>query len=326
MLRKTCLISIMVLSFLVINGCTPGLVSVDHQGTKGNLTPLSQSSDSLTCQVVELQGSAKDAALQQALADPQVQWLIDQMQKRGNRLDLEAAQAFQIGEASLQVLILFKPDGQLSWWRKESGETLAKTIISRKHKWEILKPYSDWQIFILTTTTELKDVLKDLHKDKEFQKVKKDLGDKGYKLAEEKTRGLLNETKGEYLLWLRWQRQESGSSSSRVVPLLIDDGYSTGGGGTDIAVILDPKTGKWKFIVVPPWLVKIVECMANDLGIDVEAFLPALLLCAQLCAGCIVAGVPFPPCYLPCGSCIATISRHWDLRNNTMLTRRIRDE
>lgn len=156
MLRKSCLISIIFLSFLAINGCTSGLVSVDHQDAKSNLTPLSQSSDSSTCQVVKLQGSAKDAALQQALADPQVQWLIAQMGGRGHHIDLEAAQAFQVGEASLQVFISFKPDGRLSWWKKESGETLAKVIISRKHKWEILEPYSDWQRLRLATTTELK--------------------------------------------------------------------------------------------------------------------------------------------------------------------------
>lgn len=309
MLRKACLISIMFLSFLVINGCTPGLVSVDHQGKKSNLTPLSQSSDSSTCQVVELQGSAKDTALQQALADSQVQWLIDQMQRRGHRLNLEAAQAFQIGEASLQVLIFFKPDGRLSWWRKESGETLARAIISRKHKLEILEPYSDWQRFRLTTTTELKEVLKDLHKNKEFQKVKKDLEDNGYKLAEEKTRGVLNETKGEYFLWLRWQRQESRSSTSRVVPLLIDDGYSTGGGGgTDIAVIYDPNTGRLFLFIVPPDLVRFMECMGEclleTLGPEgIIALIIAFEFCKETCSLCRPITIYNPACW-GCGLCI----------------------
>jgi len=312
MLRKPCLISIIFLSFLVINGCASGdLVSLNHKGVRSNSIPLSQTSTSSTCQVVELQGSAKDAAMQQALADPQVQWLIAQMEERGLRLDLETAQASQVGEASLQVIIFFKPHGHLAWWRKESGETIAKAAITRKQKWEILEPYDEWQSFKSVATAELKEILKDLHKNKEFQKVKKELEDKGYKLAEEKARGILNETKGEYSLWLRWQRQAVGGSAMRAIPLLIDDGYSTGGGGTDIAVIwvYDPTTQTWRLKLiwpVPPWLVPLVECMA-DLGINVEAFPEAFLLCAQLCLGCVVAGVPFPPCYISCGGCIGTI-------------------
>jgi hypothetical protein len=89
------------------------------------------------------------------------------------------------------------------------------------------------------------------------------LEDKGYKLAEEKARGILNETKGEYLLWLRWQRQAVGGSAMRAIPLLIDDGYSTGGGGTDIAVIYDPKTGTLILWIVPSDLVRFIECVAE---------------------------------------------------------------
>jgi hypothetical protein len=264
MLRKPCLISIIFLSFLVINGCASGdLVSLNHKGVRSNSIPLSQTSTSSTCQVVELQGSAKDAAMQQALADPQVQWLIAQMEERGLRPSLETAQAFQVGEAFLQVIIFFKPHGHLVWQRKESGETLAKAIISRKQKWEILEPYNEWQRFRSVATTELKEILKDLHQNKEFQKVKKNLEDKGYKLAEEKARGILNETKGEYLLWLRWQRQAVGGSAMRAIPLLIDDGYSTGGGGTDIAVIYDPKTGTLILWIVPSDLVRFIECVAE---------------------------------------------------------------
>ncbi len=325
MLRKTCLLNIAFLGFLAISGCTQAnWVSLNDNATRD--TPLSQpSSSSLTCQVVELQDSAKDAALQQALADPQVQWLIAQMEERGLLSDLKAVQAFQAGRAYLQVIIFFKPHGHLVWWRQESGETFAKAIISQKQKWEILDPYDEWQRFRSVAITELKEILKGLHKNKEFQKTNKDFEDKGYKLAEEKARGILNETKGEYLLWLRWQKQEMEGSAPRAIPLLIDDGYSTGGGGTDIAVIYDPTTGKLILWVVPPELVRFLECFVDCLidnygPIALEIILIVILIfddCVESCTWC--ARAPsFEPgmlgmCRVP--SVRAGSSSRWGLRN-----------
>ena len=121
----------------------------------------------------------------------------------------------------MQVIVSFKPHGHLAWWRKEGGETLAKAAIIRKQKWEILEPYDEWQRFRSVATIELEEILKDLHKNKEFQKVKKEFEDKGYNLAKEEARGILNETKREYLLWLRWQRQAVGGSAMRAIPLRI---------------------------------------------------------------------------------------------------------
>lgn len=159
----------------------------------------------------------------------------------------------------------------------------------------------------LATTTELKEVLKDLHKDKEFQKVKKDLEVKGYKLAEEKTRGLMNETKEEYSLWLRWE-----SSISRAVPLLIDDGYSTGGGGTDIFVFYDPYTQTLIIRVMPPELVGFFECFADCMVTNYGLIAAELLLlvlisyeyCIDVCTGCIAAPSFGSPLCWGCGLCL----------------------
>lgn len=202
---RSLLISGTILSFLFLSSCTS---SVQHlsgfdQQDNNNLVPLSQPSAPSACIVVELQGPAKDAVLQQAIADPQVQWLIAQLEERRYHQDLKAAQAFQAGETSLQVVIPFKPDARLVWGRSEGGETLAKAVISQARRWEVLEPYKNSTKFRLVSTTEREKVLKDLHKNKEFQKIKKELEDKGHKLAEEKTQIILNESQEEFFIWLR---------------------------------------------------------------------------------------------------------------------------
>ncbi len=99
----------------------------------------------------------------------------------------------------------------------------------------------------------------------------------------------------------------------RAIPLLIDDGYSTGGGGTDIAVIYDPNTGRLILVIVPPELVPFLECFTDCLISNYGLIAMEIILiliatrdyCLEVCTLCVGAPSFLNPVCLGCAGCIA---------------------
>ncbi len=310
---RSFLCGIIILGFLFLGSCAHPALNVDRQDLRqSGSIPLSQSSASSGCVAVELEGSEKEKALQQAFADPQVQWLIAKLNKKEHHADSTAAQAFRVGEASLQVVIPFRPNARLVWGRSEIGEMFAKAVINQHNKWEVFEPYQDPMRFRSVDEKEhKKKVLKELHKNRELQEIKKEREEQGYKIDEEKTQIILNETREEFFIWLRWRANGTGPASL-IRPLAYDDGYSTGGGGTDIAVIYDPATGQLTLLIVPPDLVSFIECLGDcllDLGMAIGPAELAFIvgLCGANCALCRSAPALLNPACWGCGVCVAAV-------------------
>ncbi|MEM4382297.1 MAG: hypothetical protein QXX19_08725 [Candidatus Caldarchaeum sp.] len=179
----------------VLVGCTPLFKSQDvtppplkpDAASEANFQPLSAPAASCSSPILEPERSA---LLQEALADPQLQAVKAQLERRGLSIKADEAQAVQLAGGQ-QVLIPFGEDAHLVW-TKTNGQTAAVGLIRQGNKTLNVSADGQERVVRFLPVQKVEKLLRKLREKPKFQEFEGKLAQKGKRVG--KIRALFDET------------------------------------------------------------------------------------------------------------------------------------